>query len=209
MVIQRQITIASIFFIFFSTPMSAMAIPITYEFDAIDLWNTNPEFSGSISIESTTLGVQTSPASDPSYYPGAFFYADAIISVTLNYGTTTETWLGGSIYNDCTYDPSFYIVSLRFEIAMPSCLPGADQPDLSNFDLTDLNGVIFYADPALFHPGTSEYSPIAYPFNFRQVTPIPEPAIFMLIILGIAVMGFVRRIEKLSCTLSSTKTAVC
>ena len=62
MVIYRQITIASIFFIFFATPMTATAIPITYEFDAIDLWNTNPEFSGSISIESTTLGVQTSSA---------------------------------------------------------------------------------------------------------------------------------------------------
>ena len=113
---------------------------------------------------------------------------------------STETWFGGSIYNDCTYDPFFSISSSSsssfFEIAMPSCLPGADQPDLSDFDLTGLNGVIFYADPALFHPGTSEYSSIAYPLNFRQVTPIPEPTIFMLIVLGIVAMGFVRRIEK-------------
>ena len=205
MLIYRRIMIASISFIFFMTPMVATAIPITYEFDAVDVAYVNPTFSGSITIESSATLSAYIPA-----YPGgvagtdlgAYFYADAIVRTTLNYGSTSYSWLGGSISSGCTYTDSYFDIipdtALMLSISMPTCLPGADQLDLSNFDLTVLNDVILFGDHALSHPGTSQYSPEAYPFNFRRVTPVPEPTVFMLITLGIVAMGFVRRRKNLS-----------
>ncbi len=192
----RRITISGLFF-FLTMPAIATAIPITYQFDALDWYNPSQIFSGTITFESSTLGVLSDPSSNPSY-PGFFVYEDAIISTTITFGATTMTQLGGSIYNNCVHDPYFSIISPVpfFDLTMPSCLPGADQADLSAFDLTVLNSVIFYGDPALSHRGPpGNYSGTATPYNFRLVMPVsvPEPPVLMLIIFGIAAMGFVRR----------------
>ncbi len=186
-------------FFLLTAPVIATAVPITYQFDAFDWENESQTFSGTITFESSTVGVSSYLSTDPNY-PGFFVYEDAIISITLDYGITTDTMLGGDIYNNCTFDPYFSIISsaVFFDISMPSCLPGADQAELSFLDLTVLNSVISYPDPALYHRqvGTGPYpvfSGIAHPYNFRLVTPVSEPAVFILIAFGIATMGLIRR----------------
>jgi len=192
----NRTTISSIFLLV--TPTIAMAIPVTYQFDALDWLNPDQTFSGSITFDSSKSGVRTSPASDPSY-PGAFFYEDAILNITLNYGGTIVTRLGGYIYNDCTYDSSFSINtgSSGIQLAYASCLPGADQPDLRNLDLAILNDVIPLDYPALIHPGTNEHSVFAHPFNFKKIAPIPEPISLILVAFGVVAIGLVRRKQGL------------